>query len=295
MQTLRHYNQMARAILKTTIVALYVLLTMVLAVATLVEYAQGTAFATEHIYHSVPFMVLWGVLGVLMIFSLSEKKIFQPWPKFLLHFSFLVILAGALTTYLTSSKGIMHLRQGERSFQYMEGESRLMHNIPFTLTLDTFYIEYYPGTEAPADYVSRVEIETQAPSNSPKGGEFKAGHDVTSPLWGDRGGLVISMNNTLDHQGYRFYQSSYDEDGRGTWLSVNYDPWGTGLTYTGYLLLLIAMIGMMVHPRGGFRRLLKKVTSDELRATSGPSLTLPRREGRPCGTDFSDADCADKK
>lgn len=69
------------------------------------------------------------------------------------------------------------------------------------------------------------------------------------------------MNTPLDHQGYRFYQSSYDEDGRGTWLRVNYDPWGTGLTYTGYLLLLIAMIGMMVHPRGGFRRLLKKATS----------------------------------
>ncbi|MBQ4519863.1 MAG: cytochrome c biogenesis protein CcsA [Bacteroidaceae bacterium] len=69
------------------------------------------------------------------------------------------------------------------------------------------------------------------------------------------------MNNILTHKGYRFYQSSYDEDGRGTWLSVNYDPWGTGLTYTGYLLLLIAMIGMMVHPRGGFRRLLKKATS----------------------------------
>lgn len=69
------------------------------------------------------------------------------------------------------------------------------------------------------------------------------------------------MNNILMHKGYRFYQSSYDEDGRGTWLNVNYDPWGTGLTYTGYLLLLIAMIGMMVHPRGGFRRLLKKATS----------------------------------
>ncbi|MBQ8361409.1 MAG: cytochrome c biogenesis protein ResB [Bacteroidaceae bacterium] len=279
---------MARAILKTTILALYILLTMVLAVATLVEYAQGIAFVTEHIYHSVPFMVLWGVLGVLVIFSLSEKKIFQPWPKFLLHFSFLVILAGALTTYLTSSKGIMHLRQGERSFQYMEGESRLMHNIPFTLTLDTFYIEYYPGTEAPADYVSRVEIETHL--NPPyKRGLVGSQHIQSPSLTGRDGeGLLISMNTPLDHQGYRFYQSSYDEDGRGTWLSVNYDPWGTGLTYTGYLLLLIAMIGVMVHPHGGFRRLLKK-------ATSGPSLTLPRREGRPCGTDFSDTDCADKK
>ena len=246
---------MASSILKTTTLALYVLLTVVLATATLVEHTQGTAFATEHIYHSVPFMVLWGVLSVLMIFSFFAKGAFQVWPKVLLHFSFLVILAGALTTYLTSSKGIMHLRQGEHSFQYMEEGTRLMRDLPFTLTLDTFYIDYYPGTKAPADYVSiATSDELRATS----------GHaEQDSSLFALHSSLThtISMNTPLDHQGYRFYQSSYDEDGRGTWLSVNYDPWGTGLTYTGYLLLLIAMIGMMVHPRGGFRRLLKKATS----------------------------------
>jgi len=280
---------MARSKLKTTTLALYVLLTVVLATATLVEHTQGTAFATEHIYHSVPFMVLWGVLSVLMIFSFFAKGAFQVWPKVLLHLSFLVILAGALTTYLTSSKGIMHLRQGEHSFQYMEEGTRLMRDLPFTLTLDTFYIDYYPGTEAPADYVS-IATSDELRATSGHAEQDSSLFTLHSPLR-----YTISMNTPLDHQGYRFYQSSYDEDGRGTWLSVNYDPWGTGLTYTGYLLLLIAMIGMMVHPRGGFRRLLKKATSDGLRATSGPSLTLPRREGRPCGTDFSDADCADKK
>ena len=137
-------------LMKHLTLILYILLTVVLAVATFVEHAQGTAFVVEHIYHSVPFIVLWGALGVLMIFSLWKKTFFQVGPKILLHFSFLVILAGALTTYLTSSKGMMHLRMGEPSFQYMEGESRLMRSLPFTLLLDTFYIDYYPGTEAPA-------------------------------------------------------------------------------------------------------------------------------------------------
>ncbi|MBR2360949.1 MAG: cytochrome C biogenesis protein, partial [Bacteroidaceae bacterium] len=67
---------------------LYVLLTVVLAVATFVEHSKGTAFVTEHIYHSVPFIVLWGALGVLMIFSLWKKIFFQVGPKILLHFSF---------------------------------------------------------------------------------------------------------------------------------------------------------------------------------------------------------------
>lgn len=251
--------------LKPITLILYLLLAVVLATATLIEHSQGTAFVTKHIYHSVPFMVLWGTLSVLMIFSLSGKKNFQVGPKILLHLSFVVILAGALTTYLTSSKGMMHLRMGEPSFQYMEEETRIMCDLPFTLTLDTFHIDYYPGTEAPADYVSVVKIEPQ-------------------PNLPHEGGLIISMNNVLDHEGYRFYQSSYDEDRRGTWLSVNYDPWGTGITYTGYALLVISMVWLMVHPRGGFRRLLKKATSDELQATS-----------EPCGTDFSKADDADKK
>ena len=245
---------------KITLV-LYLLLITVLAVATLVEHSLGSAFVAEHIYHSVPFILLWGVLGVCMIFSLWKKTFFQVWPKILLHLSFLVILAGALTTYLTSRKGMMHLRMGEPSFQYMEGESRLIRSLPFTLELDTFYIDYYPGTDAPADYVSVVRVETHL--NPPcKGGLVGSQHIQSPSLTGRDGeGLLLSMNNILSHKGYRLYQSSYDEDYRGTWLGVNYDPWGTAVTYAGYLLLLISMTGLMVHPRGGFRKLLRKVVS----------------------------------
>ena len=251
----------SQSMTKKITLVLYLLLITVLAVATLVEHSLGSAFVAEHIYHSVPFILLWGVLGVLMIFSLWKKTFFQVWPKILLHLSFLVILAGALTSFLTSRKGMMHLRMGEPSFQYMEGENRLIRSLPFTLELDTFYIDYYPGTNAPADYVSRVRVETHL--NPPcKGGLVGSQHIQSPSLTGRDGeGLLLSMNNILTHKGYRFYQSSYDEDYRGTWLSVNYDPWGTAITYAGYLLLLISMIGLMVHPRGGFRQLLKKVVS----------------------------------
>ena len=260
---------------------LYILLIVVLGIATFVESAKGSSFVMEYIYHSVPFMVLWGVLSVLMIFSLLRKKNFQVGPKILLHFSFLLILAGALTTFLTSKKGMIHLRMGKPTFQFVEEGTRKVVDLPFTLTLDTFYIDYYPGTEAPADYVSiATSDELRATS----------GHaEQDSSLFTLHSSLThtISMNNILTHKGYRFYQSSFDGDRRGSWLSVNYDPWGTGITYAGYLLCIIAMIGLMVHPRGGFKSLLKKATSDGRRATSSPSLTLPRREGRPCGTDFS--------
>ena len=56
----------------------------------------------------------------------------------------------------------------------------------------------------------------------------------------------VSMNRILSRQGYRFYQSSFDDDKEGSWLSVNYDPWGIGVTYAGYILLGISMLWMLV-------------------------------------------------
>ena len=240
--------------MKRLTLILYLLLTVVLAVATFVESAKGSGFVMEHIYHSVPFVVLWGVLGVLMMVAVWKRKVWRVWPSFLLHVSFGLILVGALTSYLTSKKGMMHLRTDEPTFQYVEEGTRRVLDLPFTLVLDTFYIDYYPGTEAPADYVSIVSVD--------KNTVDKVQVDkLTRPCGTNPSSTelhTISMNNILTHKGYRFYQSSFDEDGRGAWLSVNYDPWGTGITYAGYFLCIIAMIGLMVHPKGGFRRLLNK-------------------------------------
>jgi len=66
----------------------------------------------------------------------------------------------------------------------------------------------------------------------------------------------IYMNHILDHRSYRFYQSSYDPDEKGTVLSVNHDP-GTLPTYIGYILLAIGLLWSLVHPNGRFQKLLK--------------------------------------
>ena len=38
---------------------------------------------------------------------------------------------------------------------------------------------------------------------------------------------------------------------------MNYDPWGIGITYSGYLLLGVSMLWMLVSRGGEFRRLLR--------------------------------------
>lgn len=221
--------------MKRSIILVYIVLIIVLAAATLVEYSMGTAWVGEHIYYSPVFIVLWGGLAALTLYVLFMPKLWRSTASMLLHASFVVILAGALITFITGKKGYMHLRMGIPTTEFVEQDTRKVLNLPFTLMLDTFYVSYYPGTEAPSDYVSVVQV----------GGATDTSH------------YEISMNNVLDHYGYRFYQASFDEDGRGSWLSVNYDPWGTAVTYIGYLLMAISMVLVPISRRGRFRELLR--------------------------------------
>jgi cytochrome c-type biogenesis protein CcsB len=110
--------------------------------------------------------------------------------------------------------------------------------LPFSLRLDDFELERYPGSMSPASYSSRVTLIDKE-------------RNITMPFH-------IYMNHVLDYRGYRFFQSSFDQDERGTVLSVNHDP-GTIVTYIGYLLLAIGFIWSFITPSGRFQTLRKKL------------------------------------
>jgi hypothetical protein len=67
------------------------------------------------------------------------------------------------------------------------------------------------------------------------------------------------MNHILDYDGYRFFQSSYDNDELGTYLSVNHDYWGTLFSYLGYFLLTIGMVMTFFMKNSRFTQLIKKL------------------------------------
>jgi len=108
--------------------------------------------------------------------------------------------------------------------------------IPFSIKLDNFELERYPGSMTPASYSSDVVLIDKE-------------QDINKPY-------KIYMNHILDHRNYRFFQSSYDQDEKGTILSVNHDP-GTLPTYIGYILLTIGMLWSLFAPSGRFQKLLK--------------------------------------
>jgi cytochrome c-type biogenesis protein CcsB len=109
--------------------------------------------------------------------------------------------------------------------------------LPFSLHLNAFELERYPGSQSPASYASEVTVldgSTETP-------------------------FRIFMNNVLDYKGYRFYQSSFDNDEKGTILSVNQDRPGTYLTYLGYFLLTLGMVLTLFAKGSRFTLLNKKL------------------------------------
>ena len=107
--------------------------------------------------------------------------------------------------------------------------------LPFSIRLNDFIAEKYPGTEKSyASFMSKITVEELTPFD-----------------------YDIYMNHILDHKGYRFFQASFDPDEKGTILSVNHDWWGTWITYIGYFLLYLSMIGIFFIGKTRFKELAK--------------------------------------
>ncbi|HEX2935963.1 MAG TPA: cytochrome c biogenesis protein CcsA [Bacteroidales bacterium] len=111
--------------------------------------------------------------------------------------------------------------------------------VPFSLKLNKFIVEHYPGSNSPSWFESKITII-----------------DPEKPEPKD---TRIYMNNVLQYHGYRFYQSSYDKDEKGTILSVNRDFWGTLVTYLGYILMAAGMLMALFSKNSRFMRLTKEL------------------------------------
>ena len=223
--------------MKRFILLLYSLIIGLLAAATWIEHTHNTAFVEQHIYHTWWFCMLWAVLVALLVATIIKFKLWHRVGICMLHGSFIVILAGSLTTYVTSRKGYVHLEPDVPVGSFLSDDNTQSYALPFTLTLNNFSVIRYDGTDTPSDYVSQLTI---IPTN---------GDSIMS--------RAVSMNRILTIDGYRLYQSSYDEEGGGSWLSVNYDPYGTAFTYAGYILLFISMLITLCSKHEEFRRLLR--------------------------------------
>lgn len=222
--------------LKNLILVVATAIILILITATIVESSKGTAFVRQHIYTSAWFVVLWAALAVVaaVYIVLRKNKSNISTSVLLVHASFLVILLGAFTSWTMAESGTIHLRQNETT-STMKDEEGKTKELGFEVSLKNFNVVNYPGTDAPMDYVTMLTANTQE--------------------------IKVSMNNIGSFNGYRFIQSGYDSDMQGTTLGVYHDPWGIGITYTGYALLFISLIATMVSKKTRMRHLYRKALS----------------------------------
>lgn len=226
-----------------TTAVLLILYAAALGGATFIEVKMGSQAARSIIYTSWWMYVLYGAFILNFIFVSLKMKLHKRkrWGAMMLHYGLVVTVIGAMITHLWGYDGIMHIREGESSNVIVmdDGSTR---QVPMSVKLNKFSIQRYYGSNSPSSFQS----------------------DVTITHKGTAGDYKIFMNNISRVAGYRFYQTSYDQqDERGTYLTVNYDPIGTAVTYLGYFLLFLGMIWAVCEPGSRLRQLNRQLAKGD--------------------------------
>lgn len=142
------------------------------------------------------------------------------------------------------------VRVGGLDFSLSYGSK--VYELPFSIQLNDFIAEKYPGTETGyASFMSKITVDDQRPFD-----------------------YDIYMNHVLDHRGYRFFQSSFHPDEKGTVLSVNHDVWGTWITYIGYFLLYLGLMGIMFFGKTRFKELAKALEKVKAKKAALTAIAL---------------------
>ena len=207
---------MSKKILKYISFGLLAILPVILAIITIVEKLFGREFALEKFYYSWWFISLWGIVVASSFCYLIIQRRHLNKIAFLIHLSFIIILVGAFVTFLTAERGYLRLRQGKPTTTYTTEDEISKKQLPFTIKLILFEVEYHENSDKPANYMSFLSIDGET--------------------------CMVAMNRIYVKDNYRIYQLSYDSDEMGTVLLVYHDPWGIGITYVGYALLFLSLI-----------------------------------------------------
>ncbi len=214
--------------LKLAVILLVVLLAG-LSAGTILESRAGAPTAQRVVYYSWWFLGLQGVFCINVACSLASLF---PWGKrrygfVVTHASLLLIFVGAALTWFGKSEGQLGLWEGQASStaEHVDEKGTVLarHELPFSVKLDDFVLDTYPGTMRPAGFASQVVITDLDTRKS-----FPA---------------RIFMNTPLHHRGWSLFQSSYQQqEGReATVLSVSKDP-GQLVVFAGYATLILGMI-----------------------------------------------------
>ncbi|CAA6804579.1 MAG: Putative cytochrome C-type biogenesis protein [uncultured Sulfurovum sp.] len=220
---------------KTTMLLLLIL-AIGAGVGTFIENDFGSAEAKALVYNAWWYQLSLFLISMNLIVVMEKTKMYRFKARMLFHVAFIVILFGASLTHYFGLDGMMHIREGEKSNIIMIGEEKV--EVPFYLALKNFTLTRYPGSRSPSEFSSSIKVIDKANDKA-----FET---------------EIYMNHTLIYGGYKFFQTSYDNDEKGTKLSVNKDP-GVEVTYIGYAMLFLGLILNLFDKKSRFQFLISKI------------------------------------
>ena len=225
---------------KTTLILL-LFLGIGAAVATIIENDFGSLRARFYVYNALWYelLLVLGALNIMLI--IHQTKMIRHVAKFTFHTALVIIIIGAGLTRYFGFDGVMKIREGTFSSAIYSAEKEKEITLPFEVHLNDFEMARYYGSRAPSEYASVVRII-----------------DGTQTM-----DATISMNNTLTYKGYKFFQTFYDPDEKGTILSVTKDP-GVEVTYVGYALLFLGLLLNLLDKKSRFRRLIAQVKNSSI-------------------------------
>lgn len=225
---------------KTTLILLF-FLALGAAIATFMENDFGTAHARYYVYNALWYEALLVLSALNIVLVVIKTKMILHVSRFIFHIAFVFILIGSGLTRYFGVDGVMKVRENASSSTIFSSEKNQEITLPFSVHLKAFELTRYYGSRAPSEYASEVHIVD---------GEKQLD-------------AVISMNNTLTYKGYKFFQTFYDPDEKGTILSVTKDP-GMEVTYIGYAFLFLGLLMNFFDKKSRFRKLVEQLKHSSL-------------------------------
>ena len=216
-----------------------------------------TSLMPAGVYSSAGWHAFWAAAAAALTFGIIKGHLWRDIPAFIMHISFLCMIAGGFCTSTLSRRGTLHLlpSQTADSFTAADGKTEML---PCAVTLLSFAQEHYPGMTFPRDF--RTELLTAS---------------------GDT--LRISMNHIGRMDSYRIYQTSFDEQG-GTILTVTHDPAGIAVTYAGFLLFAIGGVLWLLRKaadrRPGRKTIAACIAMAFMAIGSGEAYAVPAVDAR---------------
>lgn len=161
--------------------------------------------------------------------------------------SILLIIIGFSISTFTSKQGSCQLTPNLSLSNFTDSKNR-KQPLPFSITVQNLEVLRFPGSESIENVIATLQFS-------------------------DSSREEISVKEIVKKQHYRFYLTGYQKNGTIT-LRITHDPWGIGITYSGYLLLLCSLLANLCRQSGRFRQLLSEITHLPTRTTTIFTLIL---------------------